>query len=357
MIGNRLQIRRRRTRVEGLLVDRRRRQQSSLVVSLLMLGGVCSLVGLGACAQQQTPVVAPPTLVAPGARLTKNTPFQINTSVFLIKQPERVSELASYYKAGMTQTRVVQASDWKALIAGLQQSRHVITDEYSDGSAVTVVGQPAVYEAIRELIHPVEYDPPQLPENHSVDAHGAFPVTPAHPTKFESKNCGFQSWVTPMVKSSGDLEVNLKAESRNFDGFVNYGSPITTAASDWLGNPVSVVLTDNRIEMPVFTTGKLESRVRVSPTDYVVIAGLPQGKPLNVALTNSKLISNEPISLAYSLYMARTGTFYSDKSSSRASAVSISEVFIASGSYVFVIISATFSGGRWSIIEVSSRTA
>ena len=207
-----------------------------------------------------------------------------------------MSELASYYKAGMTQTRVVQASDGKALIAGLQQSRHVITDEYSDGSAVTVVGQPAVYEAIRELIHPVEYDPPQLPENHSVDAHGAFPVTPAHPTKFESKNCGFQSWVTPMVKSSGDLEVNLKAESRTFDGFVNYGSPITTAASDWLGNPVSVVLTDNRIEMPVFTTGKLESRVRVSPTDYVVIAGLPQGKPLNVALTNSKLISNEPIS-------------------------------------------------------------
>ena len=98
-----------------------------------------------------------------------------------------------------------------------------------------------------------------------------------------------------MVKSSGDLEVNLKAESRTFDGFVNYGSPITTAASDWLGNPVSVVLTDNRIEMPVFTTGKLESRVRVSPADYVVIAGLPQGKPLNVALTNSKLISNEPI--------------------------------------------------------------
>ena len=90
--------------------------------------------------------------------------------------------------------------------------------------------------------------------------------------------------------------MSLRAESRTFDGFVNYGSPITTAASDWLGNPVSVVLTDNRIEMPVFTTGKLESRVRVSPADYVVIAGLPQGKPLNVALTNSKLISNEPIS-------------------------------------------------------------
>ena len=33
------------------------------------------------------------------------------------------------------------------------------------------------------------------------------------------------------------------------------------------------------------------------------------------------------------------------------------EVFIASGSYVFVIISATFSGGGWSIIEVLSRTA
>ena len=64
---------------------------------------------------------------------------------------------------------------------------------------------------------------------------------------FESKNCGFQIWVTPIVKNSINLEGSLRVESRTFGGFVNYGGPIRTGASDWLGNPVNVLLTDNRI--------------------------------------------------------------------------------------------------------------
>ena len=262
----------------------------------LRLVGVIVLAALGACAQQQTPMVTPPSLAASNAQLTTTTPFQINTRVFLVKKPERISALKPYHNTRETQTYVLSAYDGKALMAVLEKSRHVKIDESGSGSARTVAGQPAVYEAIRELIYPVEYDPPQLSKDHSAESFSAFPVTPAHPVTFENRNCGFQSRVTPIVNKGGELEVRLMTENTTFDGFMNYGSPITAAGNDWFGRSVPVVLTENRIEMPVFTTGRVENQVRAKSTDYIVVTGLPQGRPLNATLTKPGFGSGEPLS-------------------------------------------------------------
>jgi len=271
-------------------------RSSSWSVPFLRLLGAVVLGGLGACAQQQTPVVTTPSLVASNARLTTTTLFQINTRVFLVKKPERISALKPYHNTREFQTHVLSAHDGKALMAVLEKSRYVTIDESGGGSTRTVAGQPAVYEAIRELIYPVEYDPPQLSKRDSAESFSAFPVTPAHPVTFENRNCGFQSRVTPIVTKGGELEVRLMTENTTFDGFVNYGSPITTAGSDWLGEPVQVVLTENRIEMPVFTTGKVENQVKAKSTDYIVVTGLPQGRPLNATLTKPGFGSGEPLS-------------------------------------------------------------
>lgn len=50
------------------------------------------------------------------------------------------------------------------------------------------------------------------------------------------------------------IDLNLAPEVNEFEGFINYGSPIQTSSSDALGNPVTLVLTENRIPQPVFST-------------------------------------------------------------------------------------------------------
>ncbi|WP_256199569.1 hypothetical protein [Verrucomicrobium spinosum] len=53
------------------------------------------------------------------------------------------------------------------------------------------------------------------------------------------------------------IDLNLAPEVTEFEGFINYGSPINTASTDALGNPTTVTLTENRIEQPVFSTRKV----------------------------------------------------------------------------------------------------
>lgn len=39
-----------------------------------------------------------------------------------------------------------------------------------------------------------------------------------------------------------------------FEGFINYGSPIKAVSPELLGTPTTLVLTESRIEQPVFST-------------------------------------------------------------------------------------------------------
>lgn len=50
------------------------------------------------------------------------------------------------------------------------------------------------------------------------------------------------------------VQANRDAIFGGFEGFINYGSPIKTSSVDSLGRPVTLVLTESRIENPVFST-------------------------------------------------------------------------------------------------------
>ena len=43
----------------------------------------------------------------------------------------------------------------------------------------------------------------------------------------------------------------------NLEGFSNYGSAIETIQTDELGEPLTVIITESRIEMPVFSTRRV----------------------------------------------------------------------------------------------------
>jgi len=59
-----------------------------------------------------------------------------------------------------------------------------------------------------------------------------------------------------------------------FEGFINYGSPIQTTGINALGQSEPVVLTDNKILQPVFATRKLATQVLIWDRQTVGIGGL-----------------------------------------------------------------------------------
>lgn len=135
-------------------------------------------------------------------------------------------------------------------------------------SVTTRQGQKGEIEIIRELIYPVEFDPPKIGETKATDI-SSFPVTPTTPTKFETKNVGITAGFKGRRTREGAIDFDFNLEQTNFLGFINYGSPITT-----FGRVTRVVLTENRIEQPVFTTKRISSTVTLKNGHYVAVGGM-----------------------------------------------------------------------------------
>lgn len=168
-------------------------------------------------------------------------------------------------------TGVFTDPQFQVVIRALSQCKGV--DVVSTPSVVTKSGQRANISIVRELIYPTEFDPPQIPQN--VDGSGTAPVTPATPTAFEKRDVGVTLEVEPVVGDNNrTVDLNLVPSSVEFEGFINYGSPISTATVDALGNATLTQLTENRIIQPVFRTNKVTTSVTVWDGNTVVLGGV-----------------------------------------------------------------------------------
>lgn len=171
---------------------------------------------------------------------------------------------------------------FQLVVRALSQKKGV--DLMSAPSVTTRSGQRATVEVIREFIYPTEFDPPQIPQTvgaTSVDggvglsSASTFPVTPTTPTAFEMRPVGVRMEVDPVIGPDGyTIDLNLAPEVTEFEGFVNYGSPIQSASTDALGNPTTLILTENRIEQPIFSTRKVTTAVTVWDGQTVAMGGL-----------------------------------------------------------------------------------
>ncbi len=198
------------------------------------------------------------------------------------------SEIVNPAPGAFALAGVLTDPQFQVIMRALDQKKG--TDLLSAPSILTRSGSQAQVEVIRELIYPTEYDPPELPQDFGEPVVAAaapilpdapeaqtpsFPVTPATPTAFQTRNTGVTLKVTPQVGPDGyTIEMDLVPEVVEFEGFVNYGSPITTTGTDILGNPQRIVLTANRIEMPVFATRRVTTNVTVYDGSTVAIGGL-----------------------------------------------------------------------------------
>jgi general secretion pathway protein D len=200
----------------------------------------------------------------------------------VLNNPNRTAQRASPAPGIAALTGLFSDGQVQLIMRGLAQKKG--TDLMTAPSITARSGEKALIEIIREFIYPTEYEPPELPNSigGGVDGGGGlggnagiFPVTPATPTSFETRNTGVTLEIEPTI-GSNDMVIDLRfaPDIVEFEGFVNYGSPIQSPATDFLGNPTTVTITENRIEMPVFSSRRVTTALTIFDGYTVAVGGL-----------------------------------------------------------------------------------
>jgi general secretion pathway protein D len=170
---------------------------------------------------------------------------------------------------------------FQVVIRALNQKKGL--DLLSAPKVTTKSGQRAIIEVIRELRYPRTYTPPQVPSIGTTTTSGSqvvpVVVTPTTPQDWDVRNTGVTLEAEPVVGGDNTtIDLNLVPQVVEFEGFINYGSPIfavgvnTTAALITTSSPV--LLTPNVINQPVFSTRKVTTSVSVYDGQTVVLGGL-----------------------------------------------------------------------------------
>jgi general secretion pathway protein D len=194
---------------------------------------------------------------------------------------------------------------FQLVIRALDQKKGI--DLMSAPKVTTKSGLKAVVSIVREFIYPTDFDPPQIPQEQGSESStsvssttglvpGAVPfggqagftfpngiITPTTPTGFETRNTGVTLDVLPTVGPDGyTIDLEITPEVVDFDGFVNYGSPIkgirpitTGIGGTGLVTGIETFdLTPNVINQPIFTVRKVNTKVTIWDGSTVALGGL-----------------------------------------------------------------------------------
>ena len=203
----------------------------------------------------------------------------------VLNNPDRTAATDSVAPGILSLTGLFSSGQLQLILRGLAQKKG--TDIMTAPSVLARSGETATIEIIREFIYPTEYEPPELPNQvgaggggninpiTGVAAPSIFPVTPATPTAFETRNTGVTLEIQPTIGGNNKvIDLRFAPEIVEFEGFINYGSPITSPTTDAFGNPTSVTITENRIEMPVFASRRVNTGLTIFDGHTVAVGGL-----------------------------------------------------------------------------------
>ena len=220
-------------------------------------------------------------IVTAGLR-SGNTAINRNSINAILNNPNRSAQSANVAPGILSLTGVFSGGEVQLLMRGLSQQKG--TDLMTAPSVTARSGQKATIEVIREFIYPTEYDPPEVPSSVGGGVGGGgdgdsaptfVPVTPATPTAFETKNTGVTLEIEPTIgENDFVIDIRFLPEIVEFQGFINYGSPILAPSTDSNGDPVTVTLTENRIEMPVFSKRSVNTSLTIYDGYTVAVGGL-----------------------------------------------------------------------------------
>lgn len=181
-------------------------------------------------------------------------------------------------------------ADITMIMRGLSQKKG--TDIMQHPSVIVRPGEKASFFCGRELIYPTEYEPPEIPSStgsdwdddddnyNSNNGLSVMPMTPSHPTAYETKQLGtlFNVEVTGISDDKSMVEMTVIPEIVDFDGFINYGTslfmPMVSLEKDAKEDIVMVKTSDNFILQPVFSTRRVTAPVRIATGNTLVIGAL-----------------------------------------------------------------------------------
>ena len=187
---------------------------------------------------------------------------------------------------------------FQMVIRALNQKKGV--DLMAAPKVTTKSGEKATISISREFPYPENFAPPQVPQNTgsgSTAVGGVVQeqdpvVTPSFPENFTTRQLGVSLVVEPVVGPDGyTIDLKLSPEVVDFDGFVNYGSPILAPQRNLVGgaaslalDPLSIlnanqfftptVLTENVINQPIFSVRKVTTDVSIWDGQTVALGGL-----------------------------------------------------------------------------------
>ncbi|KAB2639152.1 MAG: type II and III secretion system protein [Verrucomicrobia bacterium] len=210
----------------------------------------------------------------------------------LLNNPLRTSSASKVAPGIAAVTGLFSGGQVQLIMRGLAQKKGA--DLMTAPSVTAKSGQKATIQIIREFIYATEYAPPQLPQsgggnggggggNGGNGAAAAMIAAPSTPSAWETRNTGVTLEIEPTVQTDNYvIDVRFVPEIVEFEGFINYGSPIKSPSVDVFGNPTTVILTDNRIEMPVFSTRRVNTSLSIYDGYTVAVGGLIREDVQNV---------------------------------------------------------------------------
>ncbi len=144
----------------------------------------------------------------------------------------------------------------------------------------------AKIEVIRRFIYPTAYDAPEIGSssnnnnnynNDNDNYNSSMPIaSPANPSEWGVEEVGIvmRFRVDPELENSDIIKFNhFEIKVVNFEGFVNYGSPITAGVANKT-KIEHIVLTENRIDMPIFSRRYVNSNPCIYDGHTIAIGGM-----------------------------------------------------------------------------------
>ena len=191
---------------------------------------------------------------------------------------------------GMQNLGLIDSDRAAAILAQLGKAKDV--NVMSAPTVTTKDGQKATVEVVREFMYPTEFDPGVVKEMKdskpvTLKPGESFAATPVTPTAFEMRPLGIRMEFTPELQSDGSIDLQLTPEITTFDGFIDYGTPIKAASADAKGKLSVAVLTENKIQQPVFQKMKVSTSVTLHPGQFLLFGGLG-------AATKNSTVTSKP---------------------------------------------------------------
>jgi general secretion pathway protein D len=159
-------------------------------------------------------------------------------------------------------------------------------------SVTTQSGLKANIDIVREFPYPTTFEKPKLNSSAVAYESGPGSVTnpgtveqapiqlslgiPPTPREFYTQDIGVSLEVKPTTYPDQRIDLDIsRASVIDFDGFIDYGTPIVSLPEGTIGGlPPAVVLTPGTINQPVFNERTMSTRLQVLDGQTAVLGGL-----------------------------------------------------------------------------------